>query len=161
MVASGHQVASHSWSHQNLMTLDDTHFYNQIYYNEMALRNILGRIPTYFRPPYVDCDAACHSKLGALGLHSIYYDLDTLDYQNDDPTKIQESKDNFNNNFGQVPHPTNSMLLGHDILYQTVYNLTAYMLQDMATLGYGTSVTVGRSHSLLYAFPMIAIYEME
>lgn len=136
-------MASHSWSHQNLMTLDTTHFYNQIYYNEMALRNILGFIPTYFRPPYVDCDSGCHAKLGALGYHSIYYDLDTFDYANDSPDLIQNSKNNFANYFDPTPHPLNGLTLDHDTHYQTVYNLTAYMLQNMAAQGYGTSVTVG------------------
>lgn len=49
MIAEGHQVASHTWSHQNLTSLDATTFQNQMIYNEMAFRNILGYFPTYMR----------------------------------------------------------------------------------------------------------------
>ena len=139
--SSGHQIASHTWSHQDLMTLDATHYYEQIYYNEMALRNILGFIPTYFRPPYVDCDDACHATLGELGYHSIYYDIDTFDYENDAADLIQTSKNNFAAYID--PKPTNALSLEHDTHYQTVYNLTAFLLQTIAANGYGTSVTVG------------------
>ncbi len=141
MYDSGHQIASHTWSHQHLNGLGITDFQHQIYYNEMALRNILGIFPTYFRPPYVECDTDCVSRLTTLGYHSIFYDLDTFDYLNDDPNLIQNSKNNFYNYAN--PHPSNILLLSHDIHYQTVYNLTEYILKTMATDGYGTSVTVG------------------
>ena len=123
------------------MTLDSTHYFDQIYYNEMALRNILGFIPTYFRPPYVDCDDGCHATLGELGYHSIYYDIDTFDYDNDASNLIQNSKNNFANYID--PKPANALSLEHDTHYQTVYNLTAFLLETLASNGYGTSVTVG------------------
>jgi peptidoglycan/xylan/chitin deacetylase (PgdA/CDA1 family) len=42
MIAEGHQIASHSWSHQNLTSLDPTYFNRQVIYNEMAFNNILS-----------------------------------------------------------------------------------------------------------------------
>jgi peptidoglycan/xylan/chitin deacetylase (PgdA/CDA1 family) len=52
MIAEGHQIASHTWSHQNLTSLDATHFNQQMIYNEMAFNNILGYFPTYMRYVY-------------------------------------------------------------------------------------------------------------
>lgn len=141
MYAAGHQIASHTWTHQNLNSLSATDFSNQMIYNEMAIRNILGVVPTYFRPPYVDCNAACFARLGALGYHVIYYSLDTFDYANDAVNLIQNSKNYFTNYIN--PHPSNGLVLSHDTHYQTVYNLTKFMLDTMASNGYGTSVTVG------------------
>ncbi|CAG8975250.1 hypothetical protein HYALB_00007950 [Hymenoscyphus albidus] len=141
MKASGHQIASHTWSHQNLNSLSAADFNNQMIYNEMALRNILGVIPTYMRPPYVDCNDSCFDRLRELGYHVIYYDLDTFDYANDSPDLIQNSKNNWANYIN--PHPNSVLELSHDIHYQTVYNLTKFMLDTMALGGYGTSVTVG------------------
>ena len=92
MYASGHQIASHTWSHQDLVGLSQTYFNNQIYYNEMAFCNILGFFPTYFRPPYVDRDSTCFSRLKTAGYHVLYYDLDTFDYVNDSPSLIENSK---------------------------------------------------------------------
>lgn len=146
MHSSGHQIASHTWSHQNLHGLSQTSFDHQIYYNEMAFRNILGLFPTYLRPPYVDCDSTCFARLVATGYHVIYYDLDTFDYLNDAPNLIQTSKSYFSNYIMQsAPNPaTGNMLpLSHDIHFQTVYNLTEFMLQTIASTGYGRSVTVG------------------
>lgn len=43
---------------------------NQVQYMEMALRNILGFIPTYFRPPFVDCESdICRRILKKMGYH--------------------------------------------------------------------------------------------
>jgi Polysaccharide deacetylase len=146
MVASGHQVASHSWSHQDFVGLSQSDFNNQVYYNEIAFQSILGYFPTYLRPPYVDCDTECFSRLSTVGYHAIYYDLDTFDYLNDDPNLIQLSKNNFSDYLASTaPNPAvdNMLSLSHDTHYQSVYNLTAFMLQTIASYGYGTSVTVG------------------
>ena len=146
MYASGHQIASHTWTHQDLISLSQTDFNHQIYYNEMAFRNILGFFPTYFRPPYVDCDSNCFARLKTVGYHVIYYDLNTFDYLNDGPNLIQNSKNYFSNYITQsAPNPAtgNMLSLSHDTHYQTVYNLTEFMLKTIAADGYGTSVTVG------------------
>ena len=77
MYAEGHQIASHTWSHQDLSLITATERLDQMYNNEAALRNILGFFPTYMRPPYSSCDADCQSDLGTLGYHITYFDLDT------------------------------------------------------------------------------------
>ncbi|OWP05078.1 hypothetical protein B2J93_648 [Marssonina coronariae] len=143
MVAEGHQVASHTWSHQDLSTLDAATFNKQMVYNEMAFRNILGYFPTYMRPPYSSCNSACESRLKTLGYHVTYFDLDTAGYLNDLPTTIQNSK----NIWDSVINPSNSntdsfLEIEHDIHQQVVYNLTDYILASMYSRGY-RSVTVG------------------
>jgi peptidoglycan/xylan/chitin deacetylase (PgdA/CDA1 family) len=49
--ASGHQIASHTWSHQDLSIITAQQRQDQMVKNEMALRNILGFFPIYMRPP--------------------------------------------------------------------------------------------------------------
>jgi peptidoglycan/xylan/chitin deacetylase (PgdA/CDA1 family) len=49
MIAEGHQVASHTWSHENASTLTDTQMKNQMIWNEIAFNDILGFFPTYMR----------------------------------------------------------------------------------------------------------------
>lgn len=69
------------------------------------------------------------------------------DYSNNSPILIQNSKDNIDEQFATVNvtagYPANFIEIAHDIHEQTVYNLTAWTLERMKTLGYGTSVTVG------------------
>jgi hypothetical protein len=49
----GHQIGSHTWSHQDLSTLTRQQRYDQVIKNEIAINDILGFFPTYLRPPYV------------------------------------------------------------------------------------------------------------
>ncbi|KAH0565378.1 hypothetical protein GP486_001227 [Trichoglossum hirsutum] len=145
MVREGHQIASHTWGHQNLSSMTTTKMKQQMYYNEMAFRNILGYFPTYMRPPFSQCSLACESMLDSLGYHITYFDLDTQDYLNDSPTLIQNSKTIFNNALqGANPTISDFLVIGHDIHEQTAYNLTDYALSRMQALGFGTSVTVGQ-----------------
>jgi len=79
-----------------------------------------------------------------LGYHAIYFDLDTEGYLHDDPTEIQTSKDIWDDTVpGTNPCRTNYLQIEHDIHYQTVYNLTDYILTSLFKSGY-RSVTVGQ-----------------
>jgi hypothetical protein len=63
---------------------------------------------------------------------------------NDSPTLIQNSKNIWDAAINPSNNNTNSFLeIEHDIHYQTVYNLTDYILASMYAHGY-KSVTVGQ-----------------
>jgi peptidoglycan/xylan/chitin deacetylase (PgdA/CDA1 family) len=49
MHAEGHQIASHTWSHENASSLTNNQFTNQMIWNEIAFNSILGFFPTYMR----------------------------------------------------------------------------------------------------------------
>ena len=49
MAAEGHQIASHTWSHQNFSQMSTTQAQNQMVWNEIAFNDILGYFPTYMR----------------------------------------------------------------------------------------------------------------
>ncbi|QKX58110.1 uncharacterized protein TRUGW13939_05231 [Talaromyces rugulosus] len=141
---SGHQIASHTWSHQDLNKITPSQRRDQLLKNEAALRNIIGGIPTYMRPPYSDCNVECMEDMADLGYHITYFNIDTNDYNNDDPETIQKSKDIVDKALAkgeETPgHPF--MAIGHDIHAQTVYNLTAHILRRVNDAGY-RAVTVG------------------
>lgn len=110
----------------------------------MAMRNIVGFFPTYMRPPYSSCNAACVATMNTLGYHITYFDVDTDDYDNDSPLLIQNAKNNFNVKIAPSNKLTdNFLVIGHDIHQQTAQNLTAYMLDTLLAKGY-TPVTVGK-----------------
>ena len=52
-----------------MSSLNETEMINQVQYLEMAIRNILGFFPTYFRPPYDDCQSGCQNVLKRMGYH--------------------------------------------------------------------------------------------
>lgn len=146
MDSEGHQIASHTWTHLDLSAISQIDRKNQMWKNEMALRNIVGKIPTYMRPPYSSCTGQCETDMAALGYHVIYFDVDTDDYEHDDPTQIQTSKNWFYGNItagGATAAGGAAWLeIGHDIHEQTANNLTEYMLSTLTQLGY-KAVTVG------------------
>ncbi|KAF2133236.1 carbohydrate esterase family 4 protein [Dothidotthia symphoricarpi CBS 119687] len=145
MYSLGHQIASHTWTHLDLSAISSIDRKQQMWKNEMALRNILGFFPTYMRPPYSSCTGACETDMAALGYHVTYFDVDTDDYDQDSTTMIQNSKNWFKGNItknGATAANSEWLSIGHDIHYQTAYNLTDFMLSTLTTLGY-TSVTVG------------------
>lgn len=115
--------------------------------NEMAIRNILGKIPTYMRPPYSSCTekSGCEKDMADLGYHVTYFNLDTDDYNKNTAATIQFAKDWFTGNMTKNnAKPTTDKFLSitHDILEQTANNLTEYMLSELTKLGY-KAVTVG------------------
>ncbi|KAF2182165.1 carbohydrate esterase family 4 protein [Zopfia rhizophila CBS 207.26] len=145
MYNEGHQIASHTWSHQDLSAITKEQRYDQMIKNEMAIRNIIGKFPTYMRPPYSSCTAesGCEQDMADLGYHVSYFDLDTDDYNNVTPDKIQNAKNNFKNKV-EPSNPSNTdwLAIAHDIHQQTAQNLTGYMLETLTKKGF-KAVTMG------------------
>jgi peptidoglycan/xylan/chitin deacetylase (PgdA/CDA1 family) len=73
MHAEGHQLGSHTWSHEALSNLTQEERGQEIVKNEMAFRNLMGFFPTYMRPPYGDCTSKsnCTKQLSELGYHLV------------------------------------------------------------------------------------------
>jgi peptidoglycan/xylan/chitin deacetylase (PgdA/CDA1 family) len=144
MHSAGHQIASHTWGHQNLSSLTQAQRLAQMYNNEIAFNNILGMFPTYMRPPYSSCTPDCEKDMEDLGYHIISFDLDTEDYLHDSPTEIQISKNDFLGNISSLKAASGAdwLVISHDIQEQTSYNLTQYMIETLLSQGY-KPVTVG------------------
>ncbi|KAK3357418.1 hypothetical protein B0T25DRAFT_449731 [Lasiosphaeria hispida] len=143
MHAEGHQIASHTWSHENASLMTNTQFTNQMVWNEIAINSILGFFPTYMRPPYSICGKNCENILSTLGYHTIYFDLDTAGYLNDTPKLIQNSKDIWDQAMKTSDPSKDSFLqIEHDIHTTIVHNLTDYILTSLFSNGY-RAVTVG------------------
>ncbi|KAL6702409.1 hypothetical protein ACN47E_002051 [Coniothyrium glycines] len=143
MDAEGHQIGSHTWSHQDLSAITDAQRYDQMVKNEMAIRNILGKYPTYMRPPYSSCNTACQNMLRTLGYVISYFDLDTDDYNQ--LSNIQVAKNNFKRILDQTQGGARSgdrLAIAHDIHQVVATELTAYMLQYLRSQGY-RGVTMG------------------
>lgn len=143
MIAEGHQVASHTWSHQRLTTLSEEKFHNQMIFNEIAFADILGYFPTYMRPPYSASNATTDAWLDDLGYHITYFNLDTEGYLHDSANLIDTSKGIWDTAVeGKNPDTTKWLQIEHDPVYQSVYNLTGHMLESLFRNGF-RSVTVG------------------
>ncbi|KFA48362.1 hypothetical protein S40293_04458 [Stachybotrys chartarum IBT 40293] len=144
MYAAGHHIASHTWTHRDLNRVNSTVRRTEMLYNEMAFRNLFGWIPTYMRPPYLECSVSsgCAGLMDDLGYHIINVNVDTKDFEFNDAALIQQAKDRFDSAVSSDSENNDYIVLAHDVQYQTVVNLTAFMIDMSRNRGYQL-VTVG------------------
>lgn len=71
MYSDGHQIGSHTWSHEDLSAITAQQRRDQIIRNEIALVSILGFFPTYLRPPYTRWTPQALEELKQLGYHVV------------------------------------------------------------------------------------------
>ncbi|PWW72844.1 glycoside hydrolase/deacetylase [Tuber magnatum] len=82
IMADGHQIGSHSFSHKPLSSLSQKDKVSEMVKLENALHGTTGKKPTYMRPPNFDCNDKCMKLMGKMGYHVIDEDLDTHDWKN-------------------------------------------------------------------------------
>jgi peptidoglycan/xylan/chitin deacetylase (PgdA/CDA1 family) len=139
IVNEGHQLASHTWSHADLGTLDAAGVTSQMTQLENALIGIVGKFGTYMRPPFLSFNQNTLTTLGGLGYKVIDVDIDTLDWQNQSPSAIETSAQNFQAGINRG----GTISLAHDPNQYTVQNLAGRMVQILAAKGL-KSVPVGQ-----------------
>ena len=143
MINEGHQIASHTWSHYSLNVISSDMRKQQMFKNERAIANVIGKYPTYMRPPYSQCDDAsgCNADIKALGYHRVYFDLDTQDTVNFLPTEIYKSKQVVQQLLG-ISTRSNFLVIQHDLVEPSVSDLAPFLFQAIKSKGW-KGVTVG------------------
>ncbi|KAF2199520.1 glycoside hydrolase/deacetylase [Delitschia confertaspora ATCC 74209] len=87
---SGHQIASHTWTHpSNFGSLSTADLTSQMQKLETALVNIIGKKPTYMRPPYLATGSNVLSTMKTLGYRVITDDIDSGDWNNNTPQQSE------------------------------------------------------------------------
>lgn len=142
IVNSGHQLGSHTWSHIDMTVASSATRSEQIHRLEDPIRKVIGKTPTYFRPPYATCEGQCLTDLESMGYHVVNFDLDTKDYENNTPDSIVTAKNTFSNALAAGSSGSSFLVLAHDVHEQTATKLTPHMLEKIKEKGY-RAVTVG------------------
>lgn len=127
MLAEGHQIGHHTWSHQDLATLTADAVLLEMTKLEVALIPIIGKFPTYMRPPFFSYNTATLSIMGALGYHVIHANIDTFDYNNQNTCLIRNSIEYFEDGLDRG----GSIVLAHDVHKYTAENLVPAMLASL------------------------------
>lgn len=142
MDRSGHQIGSHTWSHADLSAAGPQGRQYQVRQLEKALRIVLGKTPTYLRPPYATCSRECLADMERMGLHVVNFDVDPKDYLHQRPDDIDAAMENFSAALDRGGWGNSFLVLSHDSLKQTAESLVPHMLQEIYHRGY-RAVTVG------------------
>ena len=127
MVAEGHEVANHSWTHPNFKTLSPEQVKQEVEQTQVALAQITGQRPTMIRPPY---GAVNQAVMDAMNLPAMYWSVDSLDWQNRDPKAILD--------IVKANTRSGSIILMHDIhqpSVEAVEPVVQYLQGQGYTLG--------------------------
>lgn len=148
MVDSGHQIGIHGWSHINLGhgKVDNETRYHEVHDLEVALFNVLGKYPTYFRPPYGDCLGECVSQMSGMGYHVVTWDVDTEDWKYSTPDTWEKAVQIYSKLTAdpRVLSWRPYLVLLHDVLETTATQTLLHILQRVRVFGRNRlNVTVG------------------
>jgi len=148
IIAEGHEIASHSYSHRNFRKASDAEQYEELNKTNILLKE-LGTIPNFFRPPYGKYTSTTKRIVNELGLHVILWSSDSRDWNNQpyDYTSIA-------NILGRPfkPKEARGVFLFHDTAKNTVDNLPL-IIHELYMDGCRKFVTVseyvGYSHTAM------------
>jgi peptidoglycan/xylan/chitin deacetylase (PgdA/CDA1 family) len=91
MVEEGHVVAAHSWTHASMVTLDAKGLRREFDRTNAVIREATGRVAAIQRPPFGDFDARTNRWSRANGMLPILWNVDSNDWQLDDPRSVVEN----------------------------------------------------------------------
>lgn len=113
IVVEGHEIASHSWSHPNLIPMSESGVRDQLERTHAIVKQTTGVEMKTFRPPYGNFTARQRSwAFATYGYKTILWDVDTLDWQHRNPAKTEA--------IALAQTRPGSIILQHDIHKTTV-----------------------------------------
>jgi peptidoglycan/xylan/chitin deacetylase (PgdA/CDA1 family) len=90
IVAEGHEIASHSWSHPLLSQMGEEGVRDQLQRTHDVIRQETGVVPTLMRPPFGGFTATQKAWAhGVWGYKCILWDVDSNDWKHRSPAKTQ------------------------------------------------------------------------
>lgn len=75
MVAAGHEVGNHTWSHRNLWTCGPRRTATEIRRSHELIAELAGRPPALFRPPWGAVNLAMFPVLRKLGARCVFWSI--------------------------------------------------------------------------------------
>ncbi len=126
---AGHLLANHSYSHPDLTRLSPADQSREINNTVLLLEKVIGVKPVLFRPPYGAKNATVMKEVESLGLKSILWTLDSMDWADPISESIAQRV------LAQVAVAKKGVLLMHDIHKQSVAALPR-ILEELSKQGY-------------------------
>ncbi|KAI9226772.1 MAG: hypothetical protein DHS80DRAFT_18192, partial [Piptocephalis tieghemiana] len=131
--ASGHQIASHTFTHPHLDTLSQDQVKAEMKSNDNAIRNAIGVSPRYMRPPYGEAnDASTFPLLHDLGYRVINWSFATED--TNEGSSITSSLEAYRNNLDLIdPSLPGVITLQHDVIEHSAKDLLDPLINYLST----------------------------
>ena len=78
---AGFDIGTHSNTHPKMSTLSESEVYSELKTSMDLISNLTGKTVKFFRPPFGDYNDNLISVAGNLGLKTIQWDVDSLDWK--------------------------------------------------------------------------------
>ena len=88
IVDSGHELGTHSRTHPYMSKLSKAQIQSELTTSASAIERVTGQKPSLFRAPYGDYNNTLIDTATELGLYTIQWDVDSLDWKNLSATEI-------------------------------------------------------------------------
>ena len=82
IAAAGHELGNHTWTHPHLNTLDKRGIKIELERLQASLTGLTGVPPNLFRPPFGEYSNKVIEAANDLGLLTIQWSIDSLDWKN-------------------------------------------------------------------------------
>ncbi|KAJ3501253.1 hypothetical protein NMY22_g18989 [Coprinellus aureogranulatus] len=128
---NGMHVASHTWSHGDLASMDSRHIHQEMYRLEKALMKIVGVTPAFMRPPYGSYNSYVLDAAYMRGQAVVMWDFDSEDSMGATP---EESIRSYEQKIGE--HPGTMLLLNHETYGTTARQVLPAILPQLKEAGY-------------------------
>jgi len=129
VLAAGHALANHSFSHAFLPKLNADKLNHQLADTNQALVAAVQQAPVLFRPPYGARNDKVLEAAAALGMKTILWNVDSMDWGDPVPQSIASRV------IAQVERQKRGIILFHDIHERTTQALPV-VLEELTKRGY-------------------------
>ena len=129
VLAAGHALANHSFSHAFLPKLNADKLNHQLADTNQALVAAVQQAPVLFRPPYGARNDKVLEAASALGMKTILWNVDSMDWADPVPQSIASRV------IAQVERQKRGIILFHDIHERTTQALPV-VLDELSKRGY-------------------------
>lgn len=127
MIAEGHAIGNHSWSHPWFWKLAPAAMRSQLDATDAAIRKITGVEPKYVRPPYGNVNGAVKKAAKSRGLAIIDWSIDPEDWKVRNTTSVVDR-------VVAAARP-GAIILSHD-LYPTTRKAIRPIIERLRAKGY-------------------------
>jgi peptidoglycan/xylan/chitin deacetylase (PgdA/CDA1 family)/uncharacterized caspase-like protein len=123
ILASGHALANHSFTHAFLPKLDADHLGHQLTDTNQALEAATKEKIALFRPPYGARNEQILQAASGMGMKTVLWNVDSMDWADPVPLSIA------NRVLGQVERQKHGIILFHDIHERTTEALPLVIIE--------------------------------
>ncbi len=78
---AGHEIGTHSKTHSHMSRLSESEIREELSSSSAAIEKVTGKAPELFRPPFGEYNNLLIDTAGEMGLYSVQWDVDSLDWK--------------------------------------------------------------------------------